>query len=277
MRLSQSVQIATGAFKATLSSLRRPAIWFPFLIIALVQVLVLLLLVSFHRPLAQQLGVPLVELLGGEPATPYPVFYLALPMMFGRASLVISVLIASVALGAATLLFARSFGFQGRSAPWPTAFRRSPTLIILTVLLVGILMGLGFLRLSLPETLQYSRAGRWGIRGADLALLIVIQCFVVYTTAWVMLHGHSVWSALRDSIRVARRTLLPTLLVVGIPLILQFPLSYATGRADFFVAKFDPEIVTLLLATKLVGDLLMTFIIVGATTRLFLWRMEAAA
>jgi hypothetical protein len=73
---------------------------------------------------------------------------------------------------------------------------------------------------------------------------------------------------------VTFRTLLPTLIVIGVPAALLVPLSYATSRVDLIASKLKPETVAALLGLQLVCQALVTFLLVGAITRMFLWRVE---
>jgi len=229
------------------------------------------LLVSFHEQAILPVALPLVQLIGGEAATHYPTFFFALPMMFSRMVLVLSVFVFSVLSGAATLLFARAFGFESEGNAWKRALRAAPTLIILTAIAALLLFGLSQLATSAPVD---RRIMRWGVRGGLLVTFVLIESFMIYSTAWVMLKGHKIFPAIRDSIRVTSRTFLPTLLVVGIPTLLLYPFSYLSGRVDLVANKLRPEMVTALLGTRIAIEMLMTFLLIGAITRLFLWRME---
>ena len=259
------------AFRSAVPLIVRPRILLPFLVMAAAQFGALGLLVWFHEQAILPVALPLVRLLGGETATHYPVFFFALPTMFSRVGLVLAVFLFSVAAGAATLLFARAFGFKSDGNAWKRALRVAPVLIILTALEGLLLFGLSLLAEPVPQDSQWLR---WGTRGGLLLGFIVIEAFLVYSTAWVMLAGHNIVQAIRDSIRVTTRTLLPTLLIVGIPAIALYPFSYLSGRVDLIATKLRPEMVTALLTTRIVLETLLTFLLIGAITRLFLWRLE---
>ena len=271
-----SLGVAVWAWRGALALAARPSIWLPLLLVAGVQVAILVLLLSFHQGVLLLIGPPLVRLLGGEGATHYPVLYYALPTMFFRANLAISTLVASIAGGVATLLFARAFGFANEGSAWRAAWRRAPALIATTGLTLAPLIGVGLLMTLIPQDLILRNSTlRWGVRGASMGLLVVIQGLFIYSTAWIVLMGHGTWPALRDSVRVTRQTLLPTLIAVGITAIVYFPVSYALGRLDLIVNKLKPEVITALLGLQVGIQLIITFLLVGAVTRLFLWRMEA--
>lgn len=276
MNRNPSLGVAVWAWRGAIALSARPSIWLPLLLVAAIQAALLLLLPSFHHGLLIYLGLPLLRLLGGENATHYPYLYYALPTMFFRANLVISALIASIAGGVATLLFAQAFGFEPTPRPWLRAWRSAPALIITTTLTLALLLGLALLVTLIPNELTMRNAAvRWGSRIASMGLLVIIQSLLVYTTAWIVLMGHRTWPAIRDSVRVTLRTLLPTLIAVSVAAIINFPFSYATGRVDFIVEKLKPEVIVGLLGLQIACQLLITFLLIGAVTRLFVWRMEA--
>ncbi len=276
-RFLQSLSVVGWAWRGVAGLVLRPAIWLPFLLVGCVQAAALLLVVSFHYPALLPIGLPLVKLLAGDVATHYPILYLALPTIYFRMNLAISVLIASIAGGAATLLFARAFGLTREGGAWGVAWRRALPLILTSLLVVALWFGISMLGTLVPqEAQQRSFAARWGVRGGTMLLSIVVQSFLVYTTAWIVLMGHKIGPAIRDSWRVSTRTLLPTLLAVAVPSLLLFPFSYAAGRADFIATKFKPEVVGGLLGVTVAVEVLVTFLLVGTVTRLFVWRMEGA-
>jgi hypothetical protein len=87
--------------------------------------------------------------------------------------------------------------------------------------------------------------------------------------------GHGFLPAVRDSIKVTGITLLPTLLVVAVPTALLFPITYASSRIDLIAQKLRPETTLALVSAQIVMELFCTFVLAGALTRLFVWRMEA--
>lgn len=272
-----SLGVAVWAWRGALALAVRPALWPPLLLVTAVQIVLLWLLLAFHHGGVSLVGFPLVRLLGGEGAAHYPTLYFALPAMFSRANLAISLLVGALAGGVTTVLVARAFGFQAERDAWRLAWRRAPALIATTGATLLLLFGATLLVGLVPREATVANGPlRWGLRAASLGVLVVIQALLVYSTAWIVLMGHGVWPALRDSVRVTMRTLLPTLIAVGVSALIHFPISFALGRLDLFVGKLKPEVVVGLLGLQIGVQLLITFLLVGAVTRLFLWRTEAA-
>jgi hypothetical protein len=273
-----SLGVAVWAWRGAITLSRHSAIWLPLLLVTGIQILLLLVLLGFHHGGLAFIGLPLVRLLGGESATHYPILYYALPAMFFRANLVISAIFGAIAGGVATLLFARAFGFEAQPGAWRHAWRRAPALIVTTTLALALLLGVTLLLSLIPNApMQRSGALRWGVRAGSMGVLIVVQSLLVYSTAWIVLMGHRIWPAIRDSVRVTLRTLLPTLIAVSVAAIVHFPFSYALGRVDLIAGKhIRPEVIVGVLGLQIACQLLVTFLLVGAVTRLFLWRMEGA-
>jgi hypothetical protein len=271
----RSVGVVGWAYRSAFALFFRHRIWLPFLAIALCQGVILFFLVSFYRPGLIPVMLPAVRALGGEPATHYPFFFFYLPMIFSKLMLLFTAVGASLALGAATLLFAGEFGYRSGKSAWGHAARRYPTLFVVTACFAAAVYGVSQLSLLVPRDLiQESRIARWATRGALVFLLIVVQALVAYTTAWIVLRGHRVLTALRDSIRVTVRTLVPTLLIVAVPIVFLFPLDYVLDRPDLFATKLNPETTVGILGVRIVADMILSFLLVGAVTRLFMWRVE---
>ncbi len=256
----------------------RPAIWVPFVVIACLQLLVLWIVVSYHHPALLPIGAPLIKLIAGEEATHYPVLFFALPWVFFWVGLAVSAIFAPIAGGAATLHFARLFGFSREENPWRHALRKAPILIGAGVVLAILWYGIGQLRTLVPEdAMMRDAAVRWGVRGGILVIGVIVQSLLVYATAWIVLMGHQLWPAIRDSVRVTTRTLLPTLVAVGIPALLLFPFSWLLGQTQFVASHaLRPELIAIGVVATILVEIPITFLLVGTVTRLFVWRTEGA-
>ena len=64
--------------------------------------------------------------------------------------------------------------------------------------------------------------------------------------------------------------------MIAVPTALLYPLIWVSGRVDLFASKLRPETITAILGARLGAELILTFFLVGAITRLYLWRMEAS-
>jgi len=272
--LFRSLGMVVWAVRSTVPCSTRATIWIPFLIIGLLQVACLGLLLSFHQSALLPLTAPVIHSVVGDAGLHYPTFFLTLPYVFSRVSLVLSI-VTSIAVAVATIMFAGVFRGQDWRAPWRTSWKRYPALIVTTALLAVLLylvskaMGLVPVHAQATSTLA-----RWGTRAVMVFAFVIIQTFLIYTTAWIVLRGASAVASVGRSIRVAWNTFLTTLILVTVPVLLVFPLDYATGRTDWMIGKFRPELVTWILMVEILVELVLGFILVGATTRIFIYQVE---
>ena len=273
----RSLGFVGWAWRGALSMMTRMSVWFPFLTVALVQLLALGLLVEFHRPWAMPLAWPIVHRAAGDAAVHYPVFYYYLPLVYSRVMIVVYVLVASLAMGAATVAFARGFGADVREGAWRRAVRHAPKLMAIAAFSALLLYGASALLGRVPNDLILKNPlVRWSTRGAMLLAQLLIESFLAYSTAWIVLERARLWPAVRDSIRVTAGTLLPTLILVGVPMVLLYPFGYVSQRVDLFINKVAPETMVGLLVTRIGFEFLLGFLLVGAITRVFVLRLEAA-
>jgi hypothetical protein len=263
------------AIRSALACALRGRLWLPFVLNAGVNLLLLGALLHFYNGLLAPVLVPIVKGMTNESATHYPNFYLALPLVFSRLELILSILVTCVLAGAATALFAQAFGRTEPRDAWRVSLRRYPSLLIVTALLGVCLFAIPFLGRLVPQELALQNSMvRWGLRGGLLFLSILVQTLFVYAAAWIILRGQRSLPAIGKSLRLSSATLVPTFLLVAIPVVLLYPLGFLTSRGDLFVSKFRPEAVTGLLVLQIALELLLGFVLVGAITRLFLYQTE---
>ena len=274
--MMRSISIVGWSYKNIIARMFRGSLWVPFLVVAATQALLLLVLVNFYQPALQWLGVPVMKLSGGEGSLHYPFNFMALPLAVARAEMAVGVLVASVASGAATLLFAKALDRGVGEAPWKSAFRRYPALLVYGLILGVLMFGTFYLQNLVPRDMVLeSRGIRWGSRFGILGLAILIQSFLVYATAWMMLRGQSLGAALKSSVRFTGRNLVPTVILVAIPVLIKYPISWLQGRSDMFVSKFKPEALAAVLWADIAVEMVLTFLMIGTLTFFFLWKQEA--
>jgi len=279
MNLFQSLSLASWAWKHTLKQTLRGSLWLPFLVLGVIQAAVLVFLLSFHYSWAQPLAVPLLRSVGGEAAIHYPYSLQVLPVAMARAGLVLSIVLASLMGGVATVSFARVFGTHRDVAPWRGAVRRYPALLGYTLIVAVVVVAAAALipRLVPPEVMLENRTVRWGTRLGLLGLTVVLETLFAYGTAWIVLRGKGPIAAVTAAVRTAGRLFLPSAIVIALPAFVLFPLSYLESQADVIVGKFRPELVITVLVTGIVARILLGFLLAGSVTRLFLWREERSS
>lgn len=276
MYILRSIGVSSRAWLSVLHVSRRPLLWLPFLAVAALQLAVMAVILGFHRTAALPFVLPIIQLIGGEQATHYPALYFWLPQILSEVGMIVGVLLESLAVAVATLLFARAFGMQLGFPVLRRVAGYAPRIVLTALVPAVIIFAIGKTTALLPPDLVANRLATWATRGGYLLALTFVQCLVAYAAAWIVLRGAGPIHALRNSVRVTGSTFMPTLIVVGVPIFLVFPFHYIAGRADLFFNRFSPETIAGVLAAKSLAEILLGFLLVGAITRLFLWRMEAS-
>lgn len=265
--------VFAGASESVVPLTARPRIWFPFFVLAIVQLLALALLVSFYRPIFLPLVLPFLKSVGGEPMVHYPFFFYGLPTAFLRTTLVLAVVLESFTVAVATLLFARAFTGESHRGAWAHTARRYPALLVLGLIVVGLSYGLSLLFGLVPaEAFAGSPLVRWGSRMGMIALNALLQTFLAFTTAWVVIEGYGPFSAVRKSIVLGLRAFLPAFLMILAASLLLFPFDYLSGRPDLIVEKLRPETVSWLLGLRSLTQILIGFFLTGGITYIFIWK-----
>jgi hypothetical protein len=212
---------------------------------------------------------------GGEAATHYPVFYQALPAALARLEIGLGIVLLSWTTAAATLLFAGALGRDEGTAVWRRALGRFPALAGFALVTAAVVFGVFQLgRLVPSERILHDGTVRWGTRAALLGLGVVVQAFLVTGTAWIMLRGRGLAGALRGAVAFGARNLIPLVLVLALPVLVSYPLTWLSSRGDLFVRKFVPETMSTLLGVDIFVGMITSFLVVGTVTAYFLWRQE---
>lgn len=258
--------IAGLAWRSVATVADRRSLWTPALIVAASQLLVLLVLLFFHLPGLVRVAGPLVQLLGGESATHYPAHIEALPGMLDRACLALEVLLAWVALGATTLRFAGAYGVSQDEGEWAGARHDAVALAAIVALGVAARLGLSAVLAASPVG---SKLGTWAGLAGRMCAGLLVQTALAYAAAFLLLRGASIRDAVAGSLRLARRNLATTLILVAVPAALVLPSLIAAQLLRPFAAT-HPGLVAGVLAMRVGLGALATVLLVGSATRLFL-------
>lgn len=271
MSAIRSLGAAWWACKGAMAAGREPGVWTPLAVLAFARLSVLLFLVFFHRPEIVALGRPVVEWLGGGEALRYPEHLLVLPSMFVVLDRIVVVLAGAFLLGRAARVFAGSFrpGAEARR----TGVRTAVHVAVVLALWVAIEMAVAGLWSLAPEAIQ-ERGGKLGLilLGFQSLLLALIRMPFVYALAAIAACGDSAWRGLVRSWGIATAEPAGSFALVAILAAARLPFAALTGPVGAPRLAEAPESVVVALAGKVLVDLLVLIVVVGATTRIVLWK-----
>jgi len=262
----------------SLRSVKRISLFFPFLLFAILQAGLLLLLIFFYLPPISGLLIPLIRQLSREPALHYPQFYFFLPGLFSQINgWLLNPLIGWLFVGAATLMFAGWY----RQGPVRTgsalggALRRMGPLFVVGLaewMVVRLVMWL----------FRYLSASVWHWATQSPRLFLVLGFFIsivfitpfAYTAAEVVLARRSIAGALRGSFALARRNYGLTYLFFAVPSLLTLAMNLVFQYAPVIVTRASPGVLVTVMIVNIIVTVVVNFIIVGSLTAFYLRATE---
>ena len=265
MNLFQALGVAAASWGAAARGVLHPPVREPFLLLCGIQLALLIAFGYFHAALLAPVLEPVVRWIAGEAATHYPEHFWALPEILRVLALPIVVILVPPSFAVATLRFAR-----GR-AEWAEAFRRMPALLALGVLGPGLAWTTTTLFDQIPlEISLRSFVIRMSLQGAELLLIALVHTALAYSLCFLLLDDRPLPAAIGASARLAARLVLPTFLLVAVPVALQFPLNFFMFEMDMSEKGLPPDAVGLLLAARILIQALFAALTVGGLTDLYL-------
>jgi len=262
----------------SLRSVKRISLFFPFLLFALLQFGLLLLLIFFYLPPLSVLLIPLIRLFSMEGALHYPQFYFFMPGLFSQFNgWILNPLISWLFVGAATLMFAGWY----RGGPVKTgpalgrAMKRALPLFTVGLAEWAVIRVVMLLFRHLSTSVL-----KWGAQSPRLFILagffigIVFIVPFAYTSAEVVLRDRGIFGALRGSFGLARRNLGLTYLLFAVPSLILLAMNLFLQSAPIIVTRTSPTVIVVLLVFQIIMTAAVNFLIVGALTALYLRTTE---
>jgi hypothetical protein len=273
------INILIWAWVQSLRSAKRISIFLPFFLFIILQAFVLTALILFFLPPLSHFLVPLTMRLYGEMALHYPHYYIYLPDFFDGASRWLNLLVSWLIIGTATLMFAAQY--RGQEPRFAKSFARAMRCIVPLFTVGAVEWGvLWLVRLLLRQAVPVALLGggqsyRFFLLTGFLLHLALITPFA-FTTAHVVLGEKGIGGALRGSFSLARGNFGVTYFIFAVPSVLTLVMNWVLRKTPLVVSKFSPELVIFLMAFSLVVTLVVSFVIVGALTALYMHATEKA-
>lgn len=270
------LNLVLWAWLESLKDLGRFRIWRPFLVLALVQVAMLLLLTQFFRPGLSSMLAPLIENAAGPGAKHYPQFYLALPMVFSKLNFAVDLIVGSFCVGVAMLVVWARIAGTKNADPWGLGLRRAFALVLvrLPLLILLYLLAWQLPTLLFPEGVEVSGTQIRLLRYSTFIVGALIETLFVYAPLFLLFERKNVAAAWKEAIAFLGRVPIASFLVVAVPSLLQLPVSFILRRAGVVVETLSPELVTALIVGAILIFALINFLIVGSVVRVYGARRE---
>jgi hypothetical protein len=272
----EQLNLTLWAWMESVRGLRRRQIYAPFVAVAVVQALLLLLLTQFYRPGLSWFMVPLLKGVSAEQVLHYPQLYLALPALFSRTGIWLDWLAGSFLFGAGFLLVWRLASHTATGSYWSDTWRSLPQLLLVrmpTFLFAVLLL------FVMPAIFPAGESGLTGwtlrlVRYGTFLLGVCVEAAFIYGPLAVLVRRSNPGQALAETLRLAFRTPVATLLIVLIPNLTQIPVAAVLRRTDQVVKNLAPETVAWLVLGSIVLYALVNYLILASAVRVFGSRLE---
>jgi hypothetical protein len=268
-----------GLYLAALRSMRALRLWLPFFLYAVLQIVLLLLCISYVNPRLYPLLSPLISLLGERNAelfSHYPELFILLPYVFQWGKLFLSIIFEGLAIGLASALFVAAFQTRHRSyAKLSSVFTRWPQLLVTWTIITGVIFLVSWLA---PEIFaEYLRGSPRRVEVFQVLLrvvTVVIYAVFVYAVPAMVVRGNNIVQGLRTSVICFVENPVFSILLVLIPFLFTIPVTYLSSKAGVVVAKFSPELMFYILLLAVIIDMLVNIILTGSVVRFLLEEKE---
>jgi hypothetical protein len=258
-------------------SMKNGNTYVPFLIYAVVQVLLLYGLNNFARSPFAVVLVPLVRRFFGEAALHYPNFYMILASLYSQMNIVLSGLVGIVMVGTATYIFAG--GFNNRPVSFGQALgavmKKYGVLfiiwLIVSAMIFAVILGFPYL---VTQLLQPSYMLGRVVEMIGLLLGILTASIFSYTSALIILDNQKLLKTISTTLAMFKRNAGTTFLLVAIPTLFYFPISYLSRRIDLIVSKFSPEMIVVVLGIGILITFISGYVQTSTITRFYLLLKE---
>ena len=239
-----------------------PATILPFLIMGVMDFVVLYVLyLAPQRPVSIVLAPP-VQAFWGEQYLHYPMNLFLLPKLYNHAHMLLLATLGILTTGCAITMIHEASGahkprlFSG----FVFAFKRYVSLLIIGVVVFLISFFLGNASGLVATPLVY------GI----YFLHIVVQIVFLYAMVAIVVNKSNVILAVKQSFALAKRSVIPTLVIAAIALVLYLPAMFLKQNLPLLIKKSFPEVVIAVLSINIMVTMIIDVVITFLVTRLFL-------
>lgn len=271
----EKLNFLIGSYIGTIKAMFRPRLWLPFLLYAILSLVVLWV---FSKPFMPVLG-PIVAnisefITGSERVVHYPDNYILLPMTYGWASIVLSVFVEVLLVGAAFIMFAGYYQAEpvGFGASIRDASRKYLQIFLLWLILSAIfIVLLTFVPRLFEPLIEGSRKRALVFNvGLKMSAGVVVTAMLMYVLPAILIDGERFFAAIGISIRTFFKNVISSYIIAAVPVLISLPFSSALDFPLAITTKFSPELVLYTLAGGVIANMIASFVFASTVLR-FYW------
>jgi len=255
-------------------------VFYPFIGLALLQILTLFFLFLAPRPPVSVVLAPIVRAFWGETYLHYPFNFILLPKLYNYVEITLSIIIGAVMTGMTVDLVrqAKKGILPGLRAGLKNSFRRYLSLIgvwIVTFILVSVVFRMPqFIMSKYHIGASSGLFSQWNVSRLLLVVSVLvglmIEALFVYAIPSIMLEQKRTWKAIIRSFSLAKSNFLATFIVVSVPMIFVISMSFVKRKIPMLMDKMFPEITLWIMITGIIISMLANCWITTAVTTMLI-------
>lgn len=262
----------------------QPKLLIPFIIFVVADLFFLFIIFVAPRQPFNVVLAPPIKAFWGEKFLHYPANFLLIPKLASLSRNFLSCLIGSLLTGCAVAMLADSYNnkvtrfFPSLKAGFKKYLSLFSVVFIITLLFWGCLklleMGLIKYFSSGHASLLFLKPRIWFgplLIVINLFITVLIQGAFVYAIPLIMLEKEKLFKAILKSLGLFVKFFLPTVLLIGLPVLLYLPIIVLQFKTAFLISRFFPEsVLYVCVAASVLNSLVIDLLITFSTAVLFL-------
>jgi hypothetical protein len=209
----------------------------------------------------------------GEPALHYPNNFLVLPSLFFWMNLLLSGFVGILLVSATTDLFSKAFTLKtvNIGSGLKNVLPVYAVLLLVWFVETGVLLGVFFGVPSLLKEISFfANRGPLTTQLATSFVAVFFGALFVYTTALVVIERAGPFGAIGKSLSLFGKYPIITLSLFAIPNFMRMPIDMLSGRSQFLISQFNPEIIAVVMILSIGVSIFTNFFLIGTVTKYFL-------
>jgi hypothetical protein len=277
------------AYNTTVKSFKNnPALFVPFIIFAILEFISLIIIYLAPRmPLRLIFGPP-IRTFWGERFLHYPLNFLLLPKLTSLARMGLTILLGSLLTGMAVAITLDIYNKKQikLAASFKTAFKKY--IYLFSVVFLFTLLFCLLVKIVTIVLIKYFIAGQSrllflgpGIWLGPILLIInfllalFVQSAFIYTIPFIIIEKEKLIKAIIKSFVLFKKLFVPTLILVGLPMLLYIPVIILQYKGAILMNRLFPEFVLLLsVLGVIISSLVIDPLVTISTTFLYLLNKE---
>lgn len=264
------------------------ALFIPFLIFAAFELAALLFVYLIPRAPLRAIFGPPIRTFWGDKFLHYPLNFFLLPKLASLSKMFLSVVIGSLMTGMAVVITFDVYNkkYSKIKASFNDALKKYPALFIIVLIFTALFyvsvkvltIGLAKYFLSGHSRLLFLGARIWFgpiLIVLNFAIAVIIQSAFIYTIPILLIEKEKLIRAIAKSLVLFKDLFIPTIILVGLPMLLYIPVLFLISNSAFLMDKLFPEIILLVAVLgTVISSLVIDPLVVLSTTVLYLLKKE---